>query len=165
MKSTHPDIKTKYNSMKQASLALGITVKQLKIIKEQYPEGFYGDSGLKGPAIKAYFDAHKAELVEKESDSLESLKKEKLRREITRADLAIEEARKKTVPIMEIKEFLKKLNIEVGSLLLAKLVKELPSQIDRIESFKREELCKEMYNEIIKTMQTEIDLWTPKNAK
>jgi hypothetical protein len=73
--------------------------------------------------------------------------------------LKIAELKGRLIDIDELEQFLQSLGLKTSNLLMAKICNELPQRIDRIEPAKRQELCKEVYNEIIVAMKTNIDTW------
>lgn len=156
-------IKATNNSMKQASELLEIPIKHLKIIKSIYPDGFNKNNSVNTDLVRAYYEENKELIISKEQESIETLKKEKLSNDIILQQIEIAKAKRRVIEMGDVKSFLQKLGIEVGSLLMARLVKELPNQIDRVEADKREDLCKDAYNSIVDTMNKSITEWCKEN--
>jgi len=151
----------KYLNMKVASKGTGIPREHIKAIKDVYPDAF-DKNQIHEDLLVDYYNKHKQEIIatcNKSSVVVEELKKQRLQNQVKLQELQIAETEKKLISIEDLKEFLNKLGVGVSNLLVAKLVSELPDRINRTESSKRVGLCKELYNEIVKKLQDDIDNW------
>jgi hypothetical protein len=144
------------HSMKQVAEQLGIPYRHLRIVKVLFPDGFHKNNQVRVDKVKEYYEDNKDFIEEMESESLENLKKIEKANDILIQQFEIAEWKKQVIKVKEEKEFILKLGTVVSSVLLSKLVNELPEKLDATDKSKRKDLCKEIYNDVIKTFKEEL---------
>jgi hypothetical protein len=150
--------KTKFLTLKQASVQMGIPLAHLKIVKQHCPEGFTVNQ-VHADKVRKYYDEHKSEIEVQEEKSLEALKKIKLGNDIKLQELAIEEAKKQMVQIKDVEEFMLTFGTQLSAVLKDRLTKELPPRVTGLSEEAVNKLCREYYNELVKRLQTDLKNW------
>lgn len=154
--------KRKYLSLKQMSEQTGIPVGHLRIVKNQYPDGFT-KTEIHAEKVLKYYEDNKEKIVALQDKSKEELQKEKLSNDIVLQKIEIAEAKKESVSVKEVESFMTNFGIQLGALLKNRLIKELPPRITGLKEEAVTALCKEYYNEIVKVLSKNIDDWNKIN--
>jgi len=152
---------TKMLSFKQVNQATGIPISQLKLIKVLHPSAFTKTEIFLDEVVK-YYNENKDKLIEKDNQSIESLKKEKLANDIVLQQIEIEEAKKQVVAVKEVELFMANFGTQLGAVLKAKIVKELPSRVNGLSEEEIIKVCKEFYNELVSLFSKNIEIWNEK---
>ncbi len=149
----------KLNSMKQASIELGIPLDQVKIIKQFCPEAFSKNNSLNVEQVKKYYADNKALIEGIQAETKQTLEKKKLANDIIIQELKIANLRKETVNLQDVSAFFAAFGIEVSAVLKNKIVKELPVKITGNTEEQNVTACKEVYNELIKLIEKNTKEW------
>ena len=156
--SEHKYKNRKYLSLKQMATQTGIPITHLRIVKIQYPEGFT-KTEIHAQKVLDYYEANKEKILAQQDKSKEEPQKEKLSNDIVLQKIEIAEAKKESVSVKEVEQFMVDLGVQLGALLKNRLIKELPPRITGLKEEDVTALCKEYYNEICKVLSKSIDNW------
>ncbi len=148
--------------MKQVAEQTGIPIKQLKIIKVMYPEGFNREL-VKVELVKAYYEKHKELLAKKESESIDTLKKEKLANDIILQNFEIAKQNKQMVKTEDQRQWLKDFGVTLNMLHKSKILNEYPDKFDRVEKSQRPDLWKQLYNDLVSAIHGNYEQWSKVN--
>ena len=153
-------------TLAQVEKSTGITRTILRRIKTALPSAFTKNE-IFVEKVVAYYDDHKAELDALEAQSLAALDREKAANaiilqhiKIDRERIELDEAKKQSLQIGDVTDFMSNFGTQLGAVLKSKLTKELPPQIFGLKS--EEELnlkCREMYNSLIELLKRNMSEW------
>ena len=147
-------------SMKSVSATAGIPLANLKAAKALDLPGFNRDNTINWEVLKPLYYANIDRIEEFLDNSIDRLKKEKLKREIIIKDLDIAELKKQLVDISEIKDFMTVFATKLNGLLLTKIVTELPTSLTGKTEEEIRYCCKLHVNQIIDILkQQDINKW------
>jgi hypothetical protein len=150
-----------YRTMKSLSASEGIPLSHLKAAKTLNLTGFRTDGRVNWNELEPAYRANLDKIEDFLDNSIERLKKEKLKRDIERADLTIAELKKQKIDIKDINEFMIQLALQLNGLLFSKIVKELPPRVIGKSEEESRFVCKEMVNDIVEVLKTNISEWNP----
>ena len=134
---------------------------QLKLIKVLLPSAFKTNKIYIDDVVK-YYSEHKDEIVSLETKSIDALKREKLSNDIILQNIEIEEAKKHSIPLKDVEQFMGDFGLQLSSVLKAKIVKELPPQIIGLKEEEVIKICRDVYNSIIELWKSNEKMWDNK---
>ncbi len=141
--------RTQLNSMKQASVALNIPLQHLKLIKKIYPDGFTSGNAVIVDKVLDFYNNNKDMILDKESESVESLTKQRLANIVILQQLDIQERQKQIVLIRDMEKFMGDFGLHLSTVFKNKLTKELPPMVIGEKEEKVNQICRDIYNSIM----------------
>jgi hypothetical protein len=151
--------RTQFNSMQQAAIALNIPIQHLKLIKKIYPDGFTSGNSVIQDKVLAFYNANKGMIEEKESESLESLNKQKLSNTVILQELEIQEKKKQIVLINDMEKFMGGFGLHLSTVMKHKITKELPPMVIGESEETVNQICADVYNSLMELVGAKATEW------
>lgn len=158
-------LRVKYLSMRQAESQLKIPMSHLKRIRRLYPDGFTANGSVKRIPVSKYYADNKDLIIKVENEDEIDLKKQKLQNQVILQEIQIAEAKKESIAVKEVDEFMQNFGIQLGAVLRTKLTKELPPQVAGLSEENVSKYCKDFYNELVALFNKNIENWKSSDGK
>lgn len=147
-------MKTGYDSVKEASEAENIPIEIIKEAKKKLPECFKFRRITDWPTLRKYIDTYYEELEEEAYESIDALKKERLRKQIDRDDFEFAIQRSKYLESEVVKQRIKDIAQAQRIILKTALLDELPPSIVGLSQADILLKCEEVFNKVCKEMNS-----------